>query len=114
MAGELGTAGEHAVNGMNPFFREVDRLEEDLRPLARTLGARGRRFFALFLPAFLTALVTSRTLTWGTVAALAFSTVMAVLVDLDPAIPWSTLAARFDVARWRDPVVTSTVKRPGP
>lgn len=104
MGRELGTAGEHTVNGMNPFYREIDRLEEDAKPYARKAMVRARRFFAIFFPAFFTAVLTANNLTWGTLWSLVFSVAVAALAEIDPSIPWSTFVQLLDRARWLDPV----------
>ena len=96
---------------MNPFYREVDRLEEDLRPYAHTALARGRRFAAAFMPALFTALLAAQSnLTLGLVLSTGLSVAVTVAGELDPSIPWSVIFKRLDTARWRDPVVTPQVK----
>lgn len=115
MGCQLGAAGEHPVNGMNPFFREVDRLEEDLKPFARNFEVRARRFLGAFLPALVTALLAAPSkLTLGLILSIGLSVAVTVAGEIDPSIPWGTLIQRLDVARWRDPVDAPAPKKPGP
>lgn len=101
------------MNGKNPFWAEVDRLEEDLKPEVRTLAVRGRRFTAAYVPALFTALVAgSSNLTLGLFVGTALSVAVTVAGELDPSIPWGVLAEKLDIARWRDPVVTPPTKGP--
>jgi hypothetical protein len=95
---------------MNPFFREVDRMEEDLKPYARSFKVRGRRFMVAFVPAFILALIAVPNLTLGLVLTTAFSVAVTVIGELDPGIPLSVLIQKFDKARWREPVATPPAK----
>jgi hypothetical protein len=99
----VGKAGQLVKN---PFWREVDRLEEDLAPYARTFSVRARRFAMAFAPAFILALIAVPNLTLGLALTTALSVAVTVLGELDPSIPWGVIVQKLDKARWRDPVVT--------
>ncbi|HEV2347602.1 MAG TPA: hypothetical protein VGS97_26155 [Actinocrinis sp.] len=91
---------------MNPFVHELDRVEEDLQPYARTALARGRRFLAAYLPALFTALWTAHSsLTPGLIMSTDASVVVAILGELDPSIPWSTIVQMLDRRRHSEPVL---------
>lgn len=101
---------------MSPFTREIDQLEEDAKPYARKAMVRARRFAAAFMPAFLATLISSITsgtpLTVPLIWSIALSVTVTVLGEIDPSIPWSTLAQLLDRARYRSDEPLTVTKTP--
>lgn len=99
---------------MNAVERELDQIEQDLRPYAQHFLLKLRPFVYAFVPAFAVALWTAHShLTLAIVLTIALSVAVAVLDRLDPGIPWSTIAGALSRARYRsnEPL---TVTRPAP
>lgn len=84
----------------DPILVDIEEVEKSLRPYARTIEARIRRFLGAFVPAFLVALVAGgHNLTWHVALAIAVSTALAVLAELDPSVPWSGIVKAIEDIR---------------
>lgn len=88
------------------FVDELDRLAQDLKPYARTLEQRARLFLSIFLPAFVTALVTASPAHWTLALVLSIALPLAVsaLNEIDPMIPWSVFLRRIRAAKITAPL----------
>jgi len=87
---------------VNPLIREFDKIEEDLRPYAKTFRARAGRFAAIFFPALVTTLIAAhQNLTLGLLLSTGLSVAVAALAEIDPGVPWSAIVSILEHARYR-------------